>query len=298
MSAATHPSSESPGFIDPSDTFHLAPGQKGIELYGEYFGLESPRGIALILHGYAEHCGRYREIAHVANQLGHAALSIDFRGHGRSSGSRGHVHRFTEYLDDAAVALAEARRRAGDLPTLIIAHSNGGLVALRWLADAVRRPDGIYGAVLSSPFLALKIAVPPLKVLVGKLASRLLPSLSLPNELAPEALTSDRERQEARRVDTLCHDVASARWFTEAQATQRWVLDFAHRLDVPTLWLVSGKDQLADPTASRAVHDRVRAPSLYEELEMEHEIFNERERAYAFDRVRDFAESYFPSQVE
>lgn len=282
------------GPIDPTEIFR-ARSADGTELHGEYFAVDRPRGIALVLHGYAEHCGRYREVAHVANNLGHAVVTFDFRGHGRSSGQRGHIDRFTQYLDDADAGLAELRQRAGELPLLLIAHSNGGLVALRWLADAVRSPAGAYAAVLSSPFCGFEIQVPPLKALLGSIASRLMPSLSLPNELDPSQLTSDPERQRAREVDTLCHDVASARWFTEAGAAQRWVLDFAHRLSVPSLWLVAGADQLADPDAARAVHDRVRSPSRYEDLAgFEHEVFNERDRASVFAKIGPFIEAHFP----
>lgn len=295
MDAEPSAQNGAPGFIDPSDTFRVASAD-GTELYGEYFAVENPRGVALLLHGYAEHCGRYREVAHVANNFGHAALSIDFRGHGRSAGQRGHVERFTEYLDDADTALAELRERAGDLPVLVIAHSNGALIALRWLADAVRAPADVYATVLSSPFLGLKLKVSPLKTLLGRVASRVMPGLSLPNELALEALTSDPERQKARSVDTLCHDVASARYFTEATSTHRWVLDFAHRLTVPSLWVVAGGDQIADPAAARAVHDRVRSPSIFTELDgFEHEVFNETGRAAAFGPIGPFIEAHFPN---
>lgn len=288
---------EPPGAIDPTDTFRVDSAD-GTELYGEIFSPRSnaaPRGIALVLHGYAEHCGRYREVANVLTNLDHAVAAIDFRGHGRSAGQRGHVDRFTEYLDDADAALAELRRRAGDLPVLVVAHSNGGLIALRWLADAVRAPANVYAAVLSSPFCGLKLQVSPVKSLLGRVASRVMPSLSLPNELKVTQLTSDPELQRAREVDTLCHDVASARYFTEATATHKWVLDFAHRLTVPNLWLVAGDDQIADAAAARAVHDRVRCPTVFKELEgMQHEVFNERERAAVFAEIAPFIEAHFP----
>lgn len=287
---------EPPGAIDPTDTYRVDSAD-GTELYGEIFTAPHARAIALVLHGYAEHCGRYREVAHVLNQLGHTVGSVDFRGHGRSAGQRGHVGRFTEYLDDADAALAELRRRGGaDLPVLVVAHSNGGLIALRWLADAVRAPAGVYAAVLSSPFCGLKLQVSPVKSLLGRVASRVMPSLSLPNDLEVTQLTSDPELQRAREVDTLCHDVASARYFTEAMATHKWVLDFAHRLTVPNLWLVAGDDQIADPAAARAAHDRVRCPTIFKELAgMQHEVFNERDRAAVFAEIGPFVEAHFPS---
>ena len=55
-----------------------------------------------ITHGYAEHCGRYREVAHVIVNAGWAALAYDVRGHGQSPGVRGFIDRFDTYLDDLA----------------------------------------------------------------------------------------------------------------------------------------------------------------------------------------------------
>ncbi len=284
----------SPGPLEPTETITFSSAD-GTELYGEWFAADVPRGIALIVHGYAEHCGRYREVARVVSELGHHVLSFDFRGHGRSSGQRGHLSRFSDYLDDIKAALDQLRARAGSLPLLVVGHSMGALVSLRLFADSNRSPDDAYALIVSSPFLGLALQVPVAKVLIGRIASRILPSLSLPNELDVTMLTSDRERQEQRRVDTLCHDVASARWFTEVTQTQKWVLDNVDQITVPTLWLVAGSDQIADPTKSRAVADRMRTDCRYHEFDhMQHEVFNETERQRVFEQMSIFVSDVIP----
>ena len=59
-----------PGPISPSSTQTIA------GLYAEQFlPSETPRGVVLVTHGYAEHCGRYRELANVIVGAGWAALS-------------------------------------------------------------------------------------------------------------------------------------------------------------------------------------------------------------------------------
>ena len=45
-----------PGAREPSDTFRFSSGD-GTQLYGEYFAASGPSA-ALVVHGYAEHCGR------------------------------------------------------------------------------------------------------------------------------------------------------------------------------------------------------------------------------------------------
>ena len=104
-----------PGPAEPTETLRFSSG--GLNLYGEYFAASSPRGAALIVHGYAEHCGRYREVANVLQASGLATLSFDLRGHGRSDGQRGHVNRYLQYLDDVDAACAELEQRAPRRPS-------------------------------------------------------------------------------------------------------------------------------------------------------------------------------------
>lgn len=268
----------------------------GTGLYGEWFAAEAPRALALVVHGYAEHCARYRELANVLTGAGFATLTYDMRGHGRAEGQRGHVNRFTDYLDDMDAAITELAGRGGArTPVVLVGHSNGALITLRALVDASRTPRRATAAVISSPFLGLKAQVPPAKKLLGRAAGRLAPTLSLPSELSIDHLTHCPDKLAARRVDTLCHEVASARWFTEAMATQAQVLELAHRIKLPSAWLVAGADLIADPAAARRVHRRLRVPSTWHELAgMYHEVFNEIDRARVFGLLTAFLNDRFP----
>jgi alpha-beta hydrolase superfamily lysophospholipase len=288
--AAKTARANAPGPMEPTETVHFT-SKDGTGLYGEYFGAtEDARARILIVHGYQEHCGRYREVANVLHGAGFASMSFDMRGHGRSKGQRGHVSSFEDYLEDIEAALDQLNERAGaDLPLLIVAHSNGSLATLRMLADPWRVPKGLVAAVLSSPFLGLALKVNPVKSFVGKIASRALPTLTLKSELKIEDLTHDPEKKNERELDTLCHDVATARWFSQALQTHEWVHEFAPRVELPTLWLVAGGDRIADPAATRAVHERITAPTRYEEYaDMHHEVFNELERGRVFDTLLTF----------
>ncbi len=288
-----------PGPCEPTESFHFA-SRDGTKLYAEWFAAQAPRATALILHGYAEHCGRYRELANVLVGAGLDTMSYDMRGHGRAEGQRGHVDGYRDYLRDFGAALDQLGQRSeaaghGTLPTLLVSHSNGGLIALRALCDPSRAPRNVVAAAFSSPFLGLKAAVPAAKELVGKVAGRFLPTLSLPSELRIDHLTHDEAKLAERRVDTLCHEVASARWFTSAMHTQQYVYEFAHRLRVPSLWLVADGDQIADPAATHRVYGRVRSPSArFRFPDMHHEIFNEVDRGRVFDHLRVFVGERFP----
>ena len=295
MVASAAPTPAAPGPIEPTASFGFH-SSDGTELHGEFFAAPSPRGAALVLHGYAEHCGRYREVAHVLRDAGLSTLTFDQRGHGRAHGSRGHVLRFDEYLEDVKAALAQLDARASrDLPLALVCHSHGGLIGLRLLADPWSCPPRVRCAVLTSPFLRLRAKVSPVKRAAARCLGWVLPSFSLPNEIQIEKLTHDEAKIAERRVDTLCHDVAGARWFNEARAAQDWVREFAHRIEVPTLWLVAGDDVLVDPEATRGVHGRIKARADWHQFDdFYHEVLNETDRGRAFALIRSFLDENFP----
>lgn len=274
-----------PGPIAPSSTRTVG------GLYTESFvPAEAPRGVVLINHGYAEHCGRYHEVAHVIVQAGWAVFSYDVRGHGQSPGERGYIDRFATYLDDLAAMQAAARAlAAADAPLVLLGHSHGSLIALRALAD--ERPPNVAGAILSSPFLALRLAVPGHQLLLARIASWLAPKLAQPNALRIEDLTQDKAKQAERSADKLCFDVATARWFTEARAAQDYVFAHAGRIGVPTTWLVGGDDPIADPARSRAVAAKIAGAKYHDLVGMRHEVFNEIERGRVFSELSQALEA-------
>jgi alpha-beta hydrolase superfamily lysophospholipase len=47
----------------------------------------------LLIHGYCEHRGRYRETAEHLAQAGYLVMTLDLRGHGQSGGDRAFVQR-------------------------------------------------------------------------------------------------------------------------------------------------------------------------------------------------------------
>jgi alpha-beta hydrolase superfamily lysophospholipase len=270
-----------PGPITPTRTTTIP--VKGGTLHAEVFSpTTTARGVVLVTHGYAEHCGRYRELANVIVAAGWTALTYDVRGHGLSFGPRGFVEHFASYLGDLDAACAAARALA-DSPLVLLGHSHGSLITLRALCD--ERPPEAAGAILSSPFLALRLQVPTYRKLLARVASRVAPRLTQHNALRAEDLTHDVGKQQERIADKLCFDVATARWFTEASAAQRYVREHAHGIAVPTTWLVGGDDPIADPAESRRVAASVRGAEYHDLAGMRHEVFNELERARVFSEV-------------
>src|SRR5882724_6099377 len=58
----------------------------GLQLFGRTWRPESPpRATLVLVHGYAEHSGRYEYAGSSLAERGYAVCALDLRGHGRSA---------------------------------------------------------------------------------------------------------------------------------------------------------------------------------------------------------------------
>src|SRR6266498_3915711 len=109
--------------------------------------LPDPRARVVVVHGYAEHLGRYDEFVARLEGRNFECHRFDLRGHGHSGGVRGHVARFDDYVADLRLVVEHVRK---DRPLFVVGHSLGGLISLEYVR---RHPDGCRGLAVSSPFL-------------------------------------------------------------------------------------------------------------------------------------------------
>ncbi len=117
-----------------------------------------PLGSVLLVHGLAEHAGRYQHVADVLCGLGLRVRAHDLRGHGASGGARMVADHPDAYLDDLAEIYDAAVPGWNELP-ILLGHSMGGLIAARFATARVRP---VRALVLSSPALALRLSGPML----------------------------------------------------------------------------------------------------------------------------------------
>src|SRR5262249_17718798 len=213
------------------------------------------RALIVVVHGFAEHSGRYARIIGQLADRGYAVFAYDYRGHGRATGARGHADRFERYVDDLRAACAAARRHAPGKRMALLAQSHGGLIALRALCDPDRSLDAA-AAGLASPVLGVALEVPAWKKVLGRVASRAVPRLTMPHGLNADDFSHDPQVAPDYRADPLNHKVATARWYTEMIAAQAYVLENAARIQVPTLWLLAGDDRVVSVPAAEAVFAR------------------------------------------
>ncbi len=250
-----------------------------------------PRAALLIVHGYAEHSGRYHRLAGHLTKAGYVVHAYDHRGFGRSEGRRGRVA-LTTALQDLDRVVAHVRRQAPERALLMLGHSMGGSLAA---LHALAHPSSLAGLMLSSPALQIPI-LPPLHPLV-RVLGRVLPGLpTLP--LDRRGLSHDPEVVRQAETDPLnFHGATPAGTAAALLEAGRTVLDRAAHLTLPLLITHGTADPIADPRGSEALYDRAGATdktlSLFEGFY--HEPFNEPDGRIVLDTLADWLEEHTPA---
>lgn len=262
-------------------TTHTLQGADGTQLFLSRHEPRAARARIMLVHGYAEHAGRYERIIELLVDQGLSVAAGDLRGHGRSQGRRGHVTRFAHYLDDLNAMLAHLRKHEADaLPLFLLGHSLGGLIAA---CHVQAQPGSVHGLVLVAPFVRLKFAVPPWKLSLARVVSGLWPTFHLPSGVPPELLSRDPDYFSLLESDPLAFKHATARWFTETVATQRRTLGTPSAVAVPTLLMLAGDDAIVCNESARMLHATIATHAntspVYEYQACYHDLLHEPEHA-------------------
>jgi alpha-beta hydrolase superfamily lysophospholipase len=228
-----------------------------------------PWATMLLVHGLAEHSGRYEHVGAQLAEAGIDAHAYDQRGFGASGGPRASVDRWSQLHDDLEERVAAARSIAPARPLVLFGHSLGGLVSLGYVLDGRVRPDLL---VLSAPAIGASV---PLwqRLLVGSLR-RVSPGLLLSNRLDTEVLSSDAEVRSWYLSDPLNQHKSTVRFAHAAFGEQRRVAGALDRLSLPTLVVHGGDDRLV-PTHVSAVLDGRPGVTRRVYPETRHELHNE-----------------------
>ena len=246
----------------------------------------NPRSVLLVVHGLAEHAGRYARFGQDMAAAGYSTYALDLRGHGDSDGRRGHVRRFDHLLQDVDRFRREVQGLVPvDTPAFLVGHSLGGLVALRYLEEY--SPD-IRGAVLSAPWLATALPIPFWKVGLAQILTRIAPSLPMRANVPPDKLSHDALIVDAYRSDPLVHDRITPRMFTEISSAMGLVFQRADRITVPLLFLLPGGDSITDTERTRALARSIQQTDVTVRLfpDTYHELFNEVDRSLVLSELR------------
>jgi len=243
-----------------------------------------PRYLALVVHGYGEHAGRYDELAGVLAGHGAAVYGPDHVGHGRSAGERVVIEDFEDVVTDVHRVAGLARTAHPGLPLVMVGHSMGGLIAARY---AQRYGSELSALVLSGPVIG-----------GWELPGRLLALDEIPDTpISPAALSRDPAVGAAYAADPLVWHGPMKRPTLKAFTRTLEAVDEAGDVGpLPLLWLHGDEDRLVPLPGSRVGVERLSGGRLTERIftGARHEVFNETNRAEVFAELIRFLDRALP----
>jgi len=261
---------------------------------------EPVRGSLLFLPGRGDFLEKYLESLDHWSKRGWAVTAIDWRGQALSGrlgadSHTGHVDDFATWVEDLAAFWSEwTATRPG--PHVLVAHSMGGHLALRAVAQGRVAPAGL---VLTAPMLGfVRHGVPgALYRPLARLATAVMCALGDPRRPAWGSCEKPGQAP-ADRIDLLTHDAAryadeawwrerrpglgmgapSWGWLRAALASMRLIdrREVLARVAVPTFIAATSADRLVDPAAiERAARWIPHAQLLRFGPEARHELLRE-----------------------
>ena len=181
---------------------------------------EGPRGVVQIVHGVAEHMGRYDRFARFLAEHGWAVCGEDHLGHGKTGaqdgsfgyfGPRGGWDLVTRDVRQLRLLMGE---RFPGVPYFLLGHSMGSFLTRTYLC---RYPGTVDGAILSGTGQENALLVGAGKLLAGLIArlkgpearSALVNALSLGaynKKFRPNRTSADWISRDEREVDAYLRD--------------------------------------------------------------------------------------------
>jgi alpha-beta hydrolase superfamily lysophospholipase len=240
-----------------------------------------PVAVLVVVHGIAEHSGRYSNLVNYFVPKGYAVYSFDLRGHGKSEGIRSYVERFSYYLDDLKIFYNIVREENQNAKIFLVGHSMGSTIAIAYAIEHQRELNGL---IVSGTTLKAGASINQVTILMAKILSILAPKMGI------SALDAKLISREKAAVDAYIHDPLNytsklrARWGTELLKTMIKLQSKMSEFSLPVLIMHGSADRISDPSSSKMLFEGVNSKDktlkLYEGFY--HEIFNDPERRQVF----------------
>ncbi len=267
-------------------------GVRDTDIYYQYWLPEGePKAILLVVHGLAEHSGRYMNVVNFLVPSGYAVYGIDHIGHGKSHGKRVYVKRFQDYTKPLKNYFNMIREWQPEKPIFLIGHSMGGLISAAYLLE---HQDELSGAVLSGPGIKVPDNISQAIIFVGKMLSIITPKAGL-IQMDAEGVSRDPAVVDAYVNDPLVYTgKITARLGAELLKAMQYVTDQAPKIRLPIMIVQGSDDKLVDPSGAQLLYDLVSSKDKTIKIYngFYHEVFNEPEHEQVLNDVKTWIEAH------
>ncbi|MDP3387430.1 MAG: lysophospholipase [Eubacteriales bacterium] len=260
-----------------------------VKLWGVKSSASDAKAVVVIIHGFAEHLGRYEILTEKLLKSNFNVYRYDNRGHGKSGGKIGHLNDFNDFVTDTDLVVEKATQENPDLPIFMLGHSMGGFIAFLY---GLKHGYKLRGQVLSGAATDYNPEIKGMKGTLIKVANKIYPDFMIKNDLS-EMISRDREIVRSYQSDPLVFDKATAGFYYQFLiAGTKYLVDRRKDYTCPCLILHGENDKIIEKKVSEKLFEIIASDDktlkIYEGLY--HEILNEPEKELVFGDILEWIE--------
>ena len=266
-------------------------GSDGIQLYEQWWLPEAGaevKGTVVVVHGLAEHSGRYAHVGQFLARHGYVAAALDHRGHGKSGG--GHsafVQHYQQWLADLDIFLGKVRAENGSKPLFLLGHSLGGLISTAYVLQY--KPD-LNGVLLSGAALKIGDDIPPAMIQLSGILGAIVPKMPT-IKLNNSSVSRDPAVMKRYDDDELNYRGGiPARTGAEINRATQFAQAHFGEFKLPVRIMYGTGDLLADPRGSQMLYEQAASTdkTLRPYQGLYHEIMNEPEKEMVLGEILEW----------
>lgn len=237
-----------------------------IELFVQKNLVENSKAIIVIVHGLAEHLGRYDYVVSKLNEWGYSVYRFDNQGHGKSQGKRTYINTYKNFSQDVNEIVTMAKNENENKKVFILGHSMGGMISTVYGIDYRNTVDGI--------ILSAGLTVDKAKLLESN--KDVDDDAEISNSLGDLICTDKRVVDDYENDPLVCH-ITVGKIYKECYKAVKYINENINKFEYPVYILHGEDDKIVSQEDSKILYEQVSSldkslkiyPGLY------HEIMNE-----------------------
>ena len=252
-----------------------------IELFVKKDLVEDARAVIVIVHGLAEHLGRYDYVVSKLNDWGYSVYRFDNQGHGKSEGRRTYIESYNNFSNDVNEIVSMAKKENDDKKVFVLGHSMGGMISTVYGIDYKDIVDGI--------ILSAGVTLDKAKLLESN--KDVEDDAQIPNALGDLICTDKKVVADYENDPLVCH-VTLGKIYKECYKAVKYISENMHEFEYPVYILHGEDDKIVSSEDSQILYEHISSldkslkvyPGLY------HEIMNEFDKDKVLEDVHSWLE--------
>lgn len=249
-------------------------GEKDLKIFYQTWIPEKSKAVVQVVHGFAEHSGRYMNVVNQLTPLGYVIYANDHRGHGKSDGKRNYVDYFDQYIEDEKKLYDLIKDKHHNLPIFMLGHSMGSMIALVFTK---KYEPLLRGLILSGTGTGAGESISKTLKVIVKVLAKITPKKFINPGLEADKLSHDSEVVQAYENDPLVNaDKITIRLGWELMNNFEKFDSITDNLKLPLLVQCGSEDSLikgSEEVLRNAFNMEDKTILIYDGLY--HEVYNE-----------------------